>query len=44
MERVRITVEWVFKEAKLFFPSTDMKWKMNLGEAPIAMLYIAASA
>ena len=40
MSSIRITVEWAFKEVKLYWTSLDFKRKMKIGECPIAMLYL----
>lgn len=42
MSSVRITVEWAFKEVKLYWASVDYKRKLRLFESPIAMIYQAA--
>ena len=40
MSKVRVTVEWIFKEVKLYFPVCDTKRKMKLGESPVGLLYL----
>ena len=40
MSAVRITVEWIFKEVKMYFPIIDTKRKMKLCEAPVGLLYL----
>lgn len=39
MSSVRITVEWIFKEVKLYFPTMDYKRKLKVHEAPVGLLY-----
>ena len=39
MSGVRISVEWVFKEPKMYFATVDFKRKMKIFESPIGMLY-----
>lgn len=39
---VRVTVEWMYKEVKLYWSTVDFKRKMRIGEAPVGLLYIAA--
>ena len=41
MSAVRITVEWIFKELKLYFTTADYKRKMKVLESPVALLYLA---
>ena len=38
----RITVEWIFKEVKLYFTTMDYKRKMKVFESPVGSLYLAA--
>ena len=42
MSNVRITVEWLFKEVKTYFPVVSNKWKLKLYEAPVGLFYIGA--
>lgn len=39
---VRVTVEWMYKEVKLYWSTVDFKRKMRIGEGPVGLLYIAA--
>ena len=41
MSLSRITVEWVFKEVKMYFSTLDYKRKMKVLESPVGSLYIA---
>ena len=40
MSIVRITIEWIFKEIKLYHSTVDRK--LRLGESSVGMLYKAA--
>lgn len=40
MSKVRITVEWVFKKVKIYFPVVDTKRKLKLWESPVGLLYL----
>ena len=40
MSRVRITVEWIFKEVKMHFTVVDFKQKMKLLESPVGLLFL----
>ena len=42
MSSVRITIEWIFKEIKLYYSTVDFKRKLRLGESSVGMLYKAA--
>lgn len=42
MSAARITVEWIFKEVKLYFTAVDFKRKMKVFESPVGSLYLAA--
>ena len=42
MSRGIVTVEWYFKEVKLYWSTMDYKKKMRTGESPVGALYIAA--
>ena len=42
MSAVRITVEWIFKEVKLYFTTMDYKRKLKVKESPVGMLYMSA--
>ena len=42
MSRVRVTVEWAFKEVKLYWTTVDFKRKMRFAESPVGALYLAA--
>ena len=42
MYSVQISVEWIFKEVKMQFPTIDFKRKMNVHGSPVGMLYLAA--
>lgn len=35
---VRVTVEWMYKEVKLYWTTSDFKRKMRTGESPVALL------
>lgn len=39
MASVRITVEWIFKEVKLYFTTMDFKRKLKVLESPVGLLY-----
>ena len=39
---VRITVEWAFKEVKMYSTIVDFKRKLRLRESPISSLYVGA--
>lgn len=39
---VRVTVEWMYKEVKLYWTTVDFKRKMRIGEAPVGLLYVSA--
>ena len=41
MSKSRITVEWIFKEVKMYLPVVDNKRKMKLWESPVGLLYIS---
>ena len=43
MSAVRIKVEWIFKEVKMYFPIIDTKRKVTLCEAPIGLLYLGTT-
>lgn len=38
----RITVEWVFKDVKLFFSSVDRKRNLRLNQSCVGLLYLSA--
>lgn len=42
MAKVRITVEWVFKEVKMYFATLDFKRKLKIYESPIGLLYLSS--
>jgi len=42
ISRVRVTVEWMFKEVKLHWTTVDYKRKMQIGESGVGALYVAA--
>ena len=42
MASVRITMEWIFKELKLYFTSMDYKRKLKVFESAVGSLYLAA--
>ena len=42
MSSVRISVELIFKEMKIQFPTIDFKRKMKVCESPVGMMYFAA--
>jgi nuclease HARBI1 len=42
MSSCRITVEWIFKEVKMYWTFVDYKRKMRLLECPVGALYISA--
>ena len=42
MSKGRVTVEWYFKEVKLYWSTMDYKRKLRTGESPVGALYIAA--
>lgn len=42
MSTVRVTVEWIFKEIKLYWASVDFKRKLRVEESPAGMLYLGA--
>jgi nuclease HARBI1 len=42
MSSCRISVEWIFKEVKMYWTSVDYKRKMRLLECPVGALYISA--
>lgn len=42
MSEGRITVEWMFKETKMYFTTVDFKRKMKLFESPIGLLYLSS--
>lgn len=39
---VWITVEWIFKEIKMYFTTVDFKRKMKIMESPVGLLYLAS--
>ena len=39
---VRVTVEWVFKEIKIYWPVIDFKRKLRVLEGPIGSMYLGA--
>lgn len=39
---VRVTVEWMYKEIKLYWTTTDFKRKMRTRENAVALLYLAS--
>eukprot|EP00171_Calliarthron_tuberculosum_P009482 IDg9482t1 len=41
MSSSRITVEWIFKETKMYFSTLDYKRKMKVLEFPVGSLYMA---
>lgn len=41
MSNGRVTVEWVFKDKKMYWLFVDIKRKLLLGEYHVGMLYIA---
>ena len=42
MSRSQVTVEWAFKEVKLFRSTVDFKRKMRIKDNPVGLLHIAA--
>ena len=42
MSSVRISIEWIFKEIKLYFSTIDIKRTFRVGESSVGMLYKAA--
>ena len=42
MSKLRVTVEWMFKEIKLFWSATDEKRKMRVGLFPVGIFYMGA--
>ena len=41
MSTARITVEWMFKEVKMYFSTLDYKRKMKVLESLVGSLYMA---
>ena len=41
MSKVRIKLEWVFKEVKMYFPVVDTKQKLKISDSLVGLLYIA---
>lgn len=39
MLSIRISVEWTFKEVKLYWSTVDYKRKLKLRESPVALIY-----
>lgn len=42
MSMARVTVEWFFKEVKLYWTSVDFKRKLRINESGVSTMYIAA--
>lgn len=42
MAGARITVEWVFKEVKMYWSTTDFRRKLRVLQAPVGSLYLSA--
>lgn len=42
MSKVRVTVEWLFKEVKLLWSMVDSKRRMRICQAPVGLMYRAA--
>lgn len=40
--RARVTVEWCYKEIKLYWTTVDFKRKLRVGESSVGSLYIAS--
>lgn len=40
--QVRITVQRIFKQGKMYLAKIDYKWKMKVVEAPIGLLYLSS--
>lgn len=41
MSGIRITVEWIFKEMRLYWTILDVKRELRIGESPVAAFYIS---
>lgn len=39
---VRVTVEWAYKEVKLYWTTVDFKRKLRVGEVAVGMMYMGA--
>ena len=42
MSSVRVTVEWMFKEIKIYWSSVDFKRKLRVRQSPVGLLYLSA--
>ena len=42
MSSDRVTVEWIFKEIKLYWTTVDLKRKMCVNQSPVGSMYTAA--
>ena len=38
----RVTVEWMYKEIKLYWTTSDFKRKLRAGESPVGLLYLTS--
>lgn len=43
MGRVRVAVEWLYEEIKLYWTTTDFNRKMQTSKSPAALLFLKAS-